>query len=517
MKTRILLALAVLAASSAFAQTLPVNNLQVNGSVVAPLTVQTGAINGTSLTINSSPNVNQGATVRLLGNGAVTPGKYVRAFGGNFQVINDANSAALLTIADSGSTTFLGGVTAASFTGLMFPTTPLMVGTSLYPTIVGPVNTTASTTNGVNTITVTNASGIAIGMGIYSGFVSSCTNNGTVFSNAYVTNVSGNTITMSCPAASTNVVPVAVQFGQQRYSTTSTVIANDIGTQTLKVGSASQGNSATWLNQISTGQDYRLTSAAQIVPPPGGGYGITVAARTSDATGGAVAFPMQALFYADSGNPAGSEVGYFQSNLLPATAGKTLHIQFEQTISSQWGTPVTEDPYSINQVNQTINHRLDCGNGGGTGDNNCSTAIDIVPNPQSFVNGIVVADGALLPGGAALSMPVNNQILWYSAANSFSAALSSPSAGIMQLSVPGSGGQFQFLANGNNEFSITPTLTYTKPYTFAAATAIACNSGNEGFEASITDGNTATFNATVAGGGSNHVKIRCNGTNWVVY
>ncbi len=38
----------------------------------------------------------------------------------------------------------------------------------------------------------------------------------------------------------------------------------------------------------------------------------------------------------------------------------------------------------------------------------------------------------------------------------------------------------------------------------------------EGDEYSITNGNTATWGATCAGGGVNHVKIRFNGTNWTV-
>lgn len=38
----------------------------------------------------------------------------------------------------------------------------------------------------------------------------------------------------------------------------------------------------------------------------------------------------------------------------------------------------------------------------------------------------------------------------------------------------------------------------------------------EGQEYSITDSNTATWGATAAGGGSNHVKVRYNGTNWTV-
>ncbi|MDR6389245.1 hypothetical protein [Paraburkholderia phenoliruptrix] len=299
-------------------------------------------------------------------------------------------------------------------------------------------------------------------MGVYGSFSpNQCSGNETGFMGVYVTAVSGTTVTMSCPANATNATPVAVQFGQQRYSPTSTLIASDIGAETLKVGSASQGNSASWLNQISTGQDYRLTSAAQIVSPPGGGYGITVASRTSDATGGAVAFPLQALFFADSGNPNGSEVAYFQSNLNPATAGHGPHIQFEQTIESGWA-PGPEDPYTINAVNATIAHRIDCGSGGpggvGPADQSCTTAIDIVPNNQPFLNGIVFANGSLDSSGGlnAMAMPLNYAATWFSAANTYSAFVTSNVAGRMLFGTP-SGGQYNFQVNGITAANITST------------------------------------------------------------
>ncbi|WP_257827485.1 beta strand repeat-containing protein [Burkholderia glumae] len=333
------------------------------------------------------------------------------------------------------------------------------IGSSVYPTIVAPINTTATTTNGSANITVTSAAGITTGMGVYGSFSpNQCSGNETGFMGVYVTAVSGTTVTMSCPANATNSTPVAVQFGQQRYSPTSTLIASDIGAETLKVGSASQGNSASWLNQISTGQDYRLTSAAQIVSPPGGGYGITVASRTSDATGGAVAFPLQALFFADSGNPLGSEVAYFQSNLNPATSGYGPHIQFEQTIESGW-TPGPEDPYTTNAVNATIAHRIDCGSGGpggvGPTDQNCTTAIDVVPNNEPFLNGIVFANGSLASSGGrnALSMPLNYATTWFSGANQYSAFITSNSAGSMLLGTP-SGGQYNFQINGSTSVQI---------------------------------------------------------------
>lgn len=381
-------------------------------------------------------------------------------FGTSPAIATPAITGGTINNATIGATTpSTGAFTTLSATGNTTTGPVTTVGNTLYPTIVQPVSTTATTTNGSANITVTSATGIAVGMGVYGTFVSACNPQISAYVSAYVTAISGTTVTMSCPATATNSTATAVQFGQQRYSPTSTIIANDVGTQILKVGSAAQGNSASWLNQISTGQDYRLTSAAQIVTPPGGGYALTLASRTSDATGGAVAFPLQALFYADSGNPAGSEAEYLQSNLASATAGKTLHIQFEQSIVSNWGSPTAEDPYSINLTNQTITHRLDCGNGTSSPvASNCTTAIDIVPNPQTFQNGVVISNGALDTGGGAhtanaLSMPLMNQVVWYSAASTFSSAIYSPSAGVLDFSVPSSGA-YNFLVNGVPSASI---------------------------------------------------------------
>lgn len=55
------------------------------------------------------------------------------------------------------------------------------------------------------------------------------------------------------------------------------------------------------------------------------------------------------------------------------------------------------------------------------------------------------------------------------------------------------------------------------PSTYATLIAsYPCASGIEGYNASVTDSNTNTWGATVAGSGSFHVKAYCNGTNWVV-
>lgn len=44
-----------------------------------------------------------------------------------------------------------------------------------------------------------------------------------------------------------------------------------------------------------------------------------------------------------------------------------------------------------------------------------------------------------------------------------------------------------------------------------------CSSTTEGLHRWITDANTATWGATVAAGGTNHVGVVCNGTAWTVY
>lgn len=425
----------------------------------------------------------------------------------------------------TGNTTFSGSVTAPSFSGTLTSPlgTPAKVGSSLYPNITPAISTTATSTNGSTSFTVTSAAGLANGMGIYSGFVSSCSTALTSFVGAYITNISGTTVTMSCPAVATNASPVAVQFGQNRYDATSALLVNDIGTETLKVGAVSQGNSAAWLNQISTGQDFRFTSALQVVPPVGGGYGITVAARSSDANSGAVAFPFQSLLYLDSWPTTsyGSENVYLQDNLAAATAGRAVHIQMEQSIGSNWGSPPGEDPYTTNQINQTIAHRYDCGTGQSSAPfpNNCTTAIELVTNPMSFENGIVIANGAVDNGGGSrmgsgISMPTQTGILWFSGASTLSGSINSPSAAVMQYNAP-TGGQHQLSINGVNEMSVLSGAVFIRPVAFSSVSSL-CPS-NEGMTASITDGNTAVFNATVAGGGSNHVAIRCNGTNWVVY
>lgn len=326
------------------------------------------------------------------------------------------------------------------------PASPVSIGTSLNPNITAPISTTATTTSGSMTITVTSATGITTGMGVYGTFVGACSQAIGAFVNAYVTSISGTTITMSCPATATNSSPVSVQFGQTRFGPSSTILANNVGAYYAKIGSAAQGNSAAWLDQVSAGQDYQATSALQVIVPPGGGYGITTAARSSDATGGAAAFPFQSILYLDSwpNTNYASENVYLQDNLAAATDGHSQpHIQMEQSINSLWTTR-GEDPYQTNQIGQTILHRYDCGTGqlASPFPNNCTSAIDIVNNGAKLENGIVIGNNALDTSngfGNALSMPLNTGLIWFSAANSYSATVGSKNAGMLDINIPTSG------------------------------------------------------------------------------
>jgi hypothetical protein len=398
---------------------------------------------------------------------------------------------------------------------------PLLVGTSLYPYIGTPFSTTANTTASSTSITISNSTGITVGMGAYAANIPGCSQAIGAYTQAYVTAISGSNVTLSCPANST-ASGEAIQFGQPRWSSTSTLLANDIGTQTLKVGSSAQGNTNTWLNQISTGEDYRLTSAATITSLPGGGNALTVAARSSDATGGETALPLNIFYYADTwANSTYGWAEYVQSNLSAATGNTNEHLQSERSINSLWPQHY-EDPYSQNQTNSTIGTRYDCGTGQSVAPfpNNCTAAMEITYNGAVFGSGLVIGASALDTGSnthnaSAIAMPLWNQIIWYSAASTFSAAIASDSAGILSTTVP-VGGQIQFNSGSTEGFAIVGSTTYQRPTPFSGV-GVPCTSGNEGFAASITDGNTNVFNATVAGGGSNHVAIRCNGSNWVVY
>jgi hypothetical protein len=68
--------------------------------------------NGVSPTfLISDPGNGVGANLKLVGNGATTPSKTIRAVNGNFNIVNDAASANLFTVTDAGNATVGGSLT----------------------------------------------------------------------------------------------------------------------------------------------------------------------------------------------------------------------------------------------------------------------------------------------------------------------------------------------------------------------------------------------------------------------
>lgn len=64
-----------------------------------------------------------------------------------------------------------------------------------------------------------------------------------------------------------------------------------------------------------------------------------------------------------------------------------------------------------------------------------------------------------------------------------------------------------FLVNENASITLHPA---------AFSTYGSCSAGTEGSIAAVTDSSVNTFGTVVTGGGSNHIKMYCNGTSWVV-
>jgi hypothetical protein len=57
---------------------------------------------------------------------------------------------------------------------------------------------------------------------------------------------------------------------------------------------------------------------------------------------------------------------------------------------------------------------------------------------------------------------------------------------------------------------------FLNPLVTTVASLTTCNSANDGLEHGVSDALSPVWNATLTGGGSSHVKVRCNGTSWVV-
>lgn len=74
----------------------------------------------------------------------------------------------------------------------------------------------------------------------------------------------------------------------------------------------------------------------------------------------------------------------------------------------------------------------------------------------------------------------------------------------------GTAAQLQALLSGNAALPgvrIGPVLT--------VSTLPTCNAGAEGLIRGVSDATAPTYNATLTGGSTVHINVRCNGTAWV--
>lgn len=97
-------------AANAFTAAQSVATNAASGSLLSLTDSYSGAGSTAQLVISGASNT-QGASIKLLGNGTTTPSKYISVNAGTLYVVNDAHSANIFTLTDTGA------VTAASFSG----------------------------------------------------------------------------------------------------------------------------------------------------------------------------------------------------------------------------------------------------------------------------------------------------------------------------------------------------------------------------------------------------------------
>jgi len=162
--------------------------LTATGGGVGLISMNTGSggvvITGTATsngTLALSDTGAAGMNIKMTGNGATTPKKFLRVAAGEFQVISDAYTLALLTVAESGAVTNLNGIEfgfrGSPLNGYTGATTLLLAdrGKTHYKTDATQVTVPAGTFAGGDTVVILNWSGAnmtvvqGVGLGMYKG------------------------------------------------------------------------------------------------------------------------------------------------------------------------------------------------------------------------------------------------------------------------------------------------------------------------------------------------------------
>lgn len=115
-----------------------------------PVSVNTSAGNFVAMTLTNTGS--NGAQIQMIGQGSTTPSKYLRVFSGAFQIINDANSAAILSLSDAGGLSVTGnisGTTLIANQNYQSSTSTAVLGTTGAGTVYLRPNGVASSTGQV--------------------------------------------------------------------------------------------------------------------------------------------------------------------------------------------------------------------------------------------------------------------------------------------------------------------------------------------------------------------------------
>jgi hypothetical protein len=107
--------------------------------------------NGTTTLVINGASDTSGANIQLIGNGGTTPNKYIRAQSGNFQLMNSAYGAAILTVGDGGIVTLANNLTGDMSNGVLVNRVYLQSSTTNGNTTVGILPNGSSTTAGLAT------------------------------------------------------------------------------------------------------------------------------------------------------------------------------------------------------------------------------------------------------------------------------------------------------------------------------------------------------------------------------
>lgn len=296
----------------------PIANVTGGAPLASPSFTGTVSItntSGNSLSVNGTGNTTSGAQFFLQGNGATTPNKYLRAFNGQLQCVNSANSVVICTLDDTGNLTLTGGITA------------------------GPASFTTLTANGV----ITGVPGRLLNVQVITASGTYTPTAGT--NRAIVEGVGGGGAGGGAPA--TGAAQASIGGGGSAGAFGRIYIGSGLSSQTVTIGAGGTAGAAG-----ASGNTGGTTSFGTLMSLPGGPGG---------ATSGPTPGPAIAVSSSQSAAPSGSGTFLYSSKGMYATIGV---IASATSIASGTGA---NSPYGAGGPNAASTGSGSTGSGFGSG------------------------------------------------------------------------------------------------------------------------------------------------------